>query len=75
MHHYCGDDESVSPASSLKPENKESTSLSINYKNVNAASLLFFPDTFIINTSVASFVRALKHLKGYVGKLRLIIMI
>ncbi len=62
-----GDDESVSQSSSLKPKTNKSTSLS-NYQNVNTASLLFFPDTFIISAgALASFLRVLEHLLSYGG--------
>ncbi len=55
--HYCGDDKSVSPTSSLKPKTKKA----LVYQemiNVNAASLLFFPDTFINITSASVLWRA-----------------
>ncbi len=48
---YCGDDESVSVTSSLKPKTKKA--LVYQIINVNAVSLLFFPDTFIIITSAS----------------------
>ncbi len=66
--HYCGDDESVSPTSSLKPKTKKA----LVYQemiNDNAASLLFFPDTFRIITSAGVLWQALCMLEGlgYVG--------
>ncbi len=62
MHIGC-----MLPSSSLKPKTKKALVYQI-IKNVNTASLLFFPDTFITSAgAVASFVRVLEHLLSYVG--------